>query len=122
MGRTREGLEALAAQLRATGLSVALDPEDANIPGAVIYPRTVDMDRLDRAVFTITADLLLVAGGVRASDALDQLDTLLDQVTAAFPEVTTAQAVTAVLGSQSADPLPALSVSLTGQFTYTEGP
>lgn len=119
VGNLAEAVQWFADQIVAAGATCSIDPADADLPGCVVYPATIDFDRLDGSILTLTVDVLLVAGGLRALDALDQIDELIAKVRQAFP-TTEFTAISAAIPSKSPDPLPAVRAQLTAQFTITE--
>lgn len=111
MGRLVNALVWARDQLDAAGINAAIEPADLNLPGVIVYPSAFGW-RLGPGPIEVEVELLLVAGQVRALDALDQLDDLAERVAAVLP-IGDLDAVMVNLSSQSADVLPALRTSCT---------
>lgn len=104
-----------------TPLAVALDPNDANLPGVLLYPNLLDWTTLDGIDYDLAVDLLMVAGGVPARDAVAQLDQLLRAVRSVLP-ITDVRAVSLLLPAHSPDPLPALQATVSFRITREDTP
>lgn len=99
----------LVAELTALGIPAACDPRDARVPGAIVYPSTLTLatmagGREDR--WTII--LIGSAGGMMP--ALDSLSDMADKLAGLVPEW---EAITLADRNLSADPLPALTATIT---------
>lgn len=104
-------LDQVVATIKAAGVSAAVEAADLDVPGVLVYPDRVDYDRLDATTYQIDVGLLFVAGQLRAPDALDALDALIDQVATVLP-LRELRAVMVRLSSQAADDLPAFQTTV----------
>lgn len=109
----------VVAELKAAGVNASQEASDLDLPGVVVYPDLVSYERLDATTYRLDVGLLFVAGQLRAPDALDLLDGLIDAVAAVLP-LNELRAVMVRLGSQSADDLPAFQTTVSLAVT-TEG-
>lgn len=65
----------------ATGLPATTDPRDVQLPGVLIVPAQVTLDRLDAATATVEWSVTVLGTGAPLPDALDTLGAALIELT-----------------------------------------
>lgn len=103
--------------LTAANVNAVADPRDLELPGIWVTINQVDFAALSGERYEMAFDCYLIAmdNGVPAS--LDQLSDQLTALTAAVNGNVSAQPITVTMPNHSADPLPALLVTITTEIT-----
>lgn len=95
------------------GVTAVSDPRDLSLPGVLVYPSSIEADRLDAGTYTVAWDVIVLASDAGTPAALDDLGALASAIDALALELSawTVDAVT--LPNLAATPLPALRATLT---------
>lgn len=108
--------QAVAQMITDAGVPAVTDERDLNLPGALVGPANVSFEVLDATSYVAAWDVWLVTIDNGAGPALDELGDMLAKVRAVV-QVDEARAQAVVLANHGADPLPALTFTLTTQIT-----
>lgn len=111
-------LTGLADALAGVDIKATHDPQKLSLPGALLYPVTLDFDRLDGNTASVEVEVILTARGLGTTAALNTLEDMLHRSRSLWP-VPVVTAVNVNLPNHSPDPLPGLRYTVTAQVTRT---
>lgn len=102
-------LKEVVALIESTGVHAAADARSLDLPGALVAPDKVEVDRLGDD-FTVTWTVYLIAGDHGPVEALDDLGDMFDQVKDVLG-VSEAEPMSLSLVNHSANDLPAFRMT-----------
>jgi len=106
-----QAAQAVADALSALGVPAAVDGRDLQLPGAWVTPAAVRFDYLSGDRIAVDWDIYLITRDIPSVQAMDELGAMAVKIAKRFGHADfTPQTVT--IANQSADPLPALLVTL----------
>lgn len=112
-----DALTEFVALLVEGGVNAVEDPRDLNLPGVWVTISEIDFDALSGEQYSLAFDCYLITLDTGTGPALNKLGSMLGDLQSAVHQNVSAQPITVTMPNQSADPLPALLVTIPTTIT-----